>query len=504
MKGLLRCLLLAACLLPMPGRALEPSQVVVVYNAESELSKSTAERYAQLRRIPADNLIGLAELKGGHISRLDFEQKIRLPLLAEGKRRGLRWPSGYTRGSTRQIHAMVLMPDMPLGILGTPRPKDAPPPGKMAVDHAAVDSELMLLGANVPLAGMLNNPAYNKEFRLGPGAPPVMAVCRIDGPDADTIRRMIEDPVRVEKQGLWGWTVIDRGGPYPMGEEWLAAAARQTQTAGMPLFYETSRRTLAESFPLMTDTAVYLGWYTHPANGPFKPAAAGGFRFAPGAVAVHIHSNSASSVKNATYWVGALLKRGAAVTAGNVFEPYLGPCLHLDVFHDRLLKGYCVAEAALMASPVASWQSLILGDPLYRPFAPESRRAASNVYAEWKRLRLECRDDPAALARAVRARAQQAHGAALAEMLAWHCAEQGKNDYAVEFFTQACGHYTHLRDRTRAAIMAATAMVNDGQKERAVETLRRWVAAGADSPYLPALQKSLEAITGEQKPKAKP
>lgn len=60
---------------------------------------------------------------------------------------------------------------------------------------------------------------------------------------------------------------------------------------------------------------------------------------------------------------------GAAVTVGNVYEPFLGACHRFDIFVDRLLDGYTVAEASWMSMPVLSWQGLVFGDPLYRPYA---------------------------------------------------------------------------------------------------------------------------------------
>ncbi len=497
MKRLFFLLLLALYLLPARVCALQPSQVVVVYNDDSALSIKSALRYAEARKIPRENLVALPGLKRGHISRIDFEDKIRLPLLAEGKKRGWNWPSSRSRGG-RRMCAMVLMPDIPLGVLPVPRAKDAPKPRQLEVDHAAVDSELAVLGAEVPLAGMLANPCFGKDFVLARQAVPVLAVCRIDGPDAACINRMIDDPVKVERQGLRGWTVVDEGGPYKLGDEWMVSIARQAKADGQPLFHETSKKTLAEAFPLMTDTAVYFGWYTNPANGPFKVSTPGDFRFAPGAVAVHLHSSSASSINSVNSWVGALLSRGAAVTAGNVFEPYLDPSLNFGIFFDRLVKGRCLAEAALMASPSLSWQCIVMGDPLYRPFASAARHNQDDVYAEWRRLRLESHDNLKNLRYKVNSRLSAPRGAALAEMFAWHCAEAAEWSYAIEFFTQACGRYTEQRDRTRALIMAATAMSASGQKERALGQLRRWIDAGQQSPYLPALKASYEAISGEK------
>ncbi len=487
----------AACMLLLPAQALQPSQVVVVYNADSALSTRAAQRYVQQRRIPDEHMVGLSGVKGGHISREDFEEKVVKPLLFAGHQNGWRWPSGYTQGSTKRILAMVLMPDLPLGINAIPRPEGTPAPKPMEVDYAAMDSELMVLGGKLPPKGMYNNPCFEKDIKLGIEYPPVMAVCRIDAPDEESINRMIDDPARVEKRGLWGWVVVDQGGPHQEGDAWLAKVATQARTSGQPLFYETSKSTLAESFPLSTDTAVYFGWYTHPANGPFAPKAAGDFRFAPGAVAVHLHSNSASSVKNPGTWAPALLKRGAAVSAGNVFEPYLGPSLHFDIFYDRLMKGCCVAEAALMASPVISWQCIILGDPLYRPFAAMKKVRENHVYAEWKRMRQELGEDVQRLLVAVRLRENQPQGAQLAEIFAWYTLERGYLEYAAEFFATACGRYKELRDRTRTAIMAATALAAEGKRERALKVLRPWAEARKQSPYLPAIQRSMDVISGK-------
>ncbi len=490
MRVLLFCIL-ASMLLMAPAGALEPEDVVVVYHADSVLSTESARRYAAKRHIPPAQVVALAGLGGtGDISRMDFVQKLCLPLLQLGQERGWRWPAAATGGSKR-IKAMVLMPDIPLRVGGSAGSKDA---------HAAVDSELMLLGASFPTAGMLPNPCYNKNLSLSREHPPVMAVCRIDGPDAACVQRMIDDPVRVEAQGLWGWVVIDQGGPYKEGDDWMAEAAMQARLMEQPVFHETSRRTLAEAFPLMQDTAVYLGWYTGSPNGPFNAGTPGGFRFAPGAVAIHLHSFSATSVKNTQVWVAALLSRGAAVTAGNVNEPYLNPSLHFDVFYNRLVKGASVAEAALMATPVLSWQSIVLGDPLYRPFAAMGSTRAANSFVTWKKICREHGEDLPALKRAVRVRERTAEGAALAEMLGWYCEQRQQPKEAYEAFATACGLYRDLRDRTRTAILAATALAADKKLERAQRMLLPWLEAGQGSPYLPALRESYKAVGGKLGP----
>ena len=117
----------------------------------------------------------------------------------------------------------------------------------------------------------------------------------------------------------------------------------------------------------MTDCALYYGWYAGSVAGPFIQS---DFRFVPGAIAVHIHSFSASTLRDpGGGWVGPLLTKGAAASLGNVYEPYLQFTSHLDMFNDRLLHGFTFAESAYMSTRAVSWMSVMVGDPLYRPFA---------------------------------------------------------------------------------------------------------------------------------------
>lgn len=66
---------------------------------------------------------------------------------------------------------------------------------------------------------------------------------------------------------------------------------------------------------------MYFGWYGGNLEGPFTLP---GFRFPPGAIALHIHSYSATTVRSASSgWVGPFVARGVTAAMGNVYEPYL-------------------------------------------------------------------------------------------------------------------------------------------------------------------------------------
>lgn len=496
--------LLVAVLGSMSAWGLTPAQVVVVFNSESERSEQCARAYCAKRAISVKQCVGLRGLpKGQDITRQEFDTKVRYPLLLHARQNSWRLPVTPQQGF-KPVAAMVLMPDIPL------RVREEKEPGKKPGFHfqncASVDSELMLLGANYPANGPLNNPFFEKDARLEDAKPPVLAVTRIDAPDNKTIRRMIQFPAEVERRGLWGWTVVDQGGPYPQGDAWFTTIARAAKEKGQPLFHEESKATLAPAFPLMQDTAVYFGWYAHPANGPFNPKTHADFHFAPGSVAVHLHSYSGTSVKSPDSWVGALLQRGAAVTAGNVYEPTLGGCLRFDIFYDRLLKGYTVAEAALMATPWLSWQGVVLGDPLYRPYEVLSRNGgdAGNLFVQWRQLIVQTGGNRKGMVDSVHRQLATPQGPRLMEMLAWHLAGLGELDEAAECFGQVARRAQSERNRVRAALLQATLEFMDKDERYGRQLMQRLLEETPRSPFRPAVQKTAETFMSELRPAPKP
>ena len=82
-------MLLCCCLY-----ALEPDEVVVVYNADSELSTEAMRRYCSGRRIPFAHRLPLYGVARGDISRADYDLKIKSALLIAGRDKSLIWPAG--------------------------------------------------------------------------------------------------------------------------------------------------------------------------------------------------------------------------------------------------------------------------------------------------------------------------------------------------------------------------------------------------------------------------
>jgi uncharacterized protein (TIGR03790 family) len=353
----------------------EAAATVVVYNSSDPDSVALAKHYALRREIPGENLVGLAVPVAEEISRTEYRTLIAAPLRAMLLTRGF-WSeeAGSSRIVETRVRFLALIRGMPLKIRPdeTLAPDGSLPEAIGTRNEASVDSELMALSlVGRSPAGLLPNPyfrRYTPVLNLQ-AEPDLLLVARLDAPDAITVRAMIDDAVSTERDGLWGWGYVDaRGilkGTYAEGDRWLVAAMDAMRKQGIPVMMDSSEQTLPAGFPV-TDAAVYYGWYSPHADGPFADPL---LRFRPGAVAAHIHSFSAATLRSTTQgWCGPLLLRGAAATVGNVYEPYLTLTADLHIMQDRLMAGFTFAESAWAATKAVSWMSVVIGDPIYRPY----------------------------------------------------------------------------------------------------------------------------------------
>lgn len=385
------------------------AETAVVFNPDFPGSAELAAYYAAKRHIPKERVIGLRCSQEDSISRGEFEAQLRGPLLhlfesrhwwhaelpAPGKSlTGDGIPSPMALSS--KVRVLVLMRGVPFQIR-----RAAQKPKQSEEDEASVDSELTVLGlTKPPVKGGLRNPYFDQQSRFpyAQNSSGLLIVGRLDGPDDPTVKRMIDDALDAEQNGLLGRAVIDlaqKPGAYQEGEDWLKNSADAYRRAGIPVFIDRSEAVLREGWPL-PDTILYFGWYTDHISGALASPT---FHFKRGAIACHLHSFSASIIRaHDKAWAGPLLSHGAAVTFGNVFEPYLALTLHFDIFNRRLLEGFTVGEAAWNATPALSWMNVVLGDPLYRPFGKgigaKLGEGADRDYALYQGMMLRLAGEP--------------------------------------------------------------------------------------------------------------
>ena len=354
----------------------EIAATLVIFNNADPMSVDLAGYYAEKRGIPFDHLIGLDCPLTEEISRHDYEQTIENPLRKIMTQRGW-WRveeiGGVSIVMENKIRFVALIRGVPLKIASEPVSPGAPAK-KSPIDlkdEASVDSEMAALGFFLANHyGYIKNPYYRSYSSVQEANQPnLMLVCRLDAADAPTVKRMIDDSIATEKNGLRGMAYVDARGLTDSGlmegDQWLTNLAKSEQQHGIPVVFDHAPPMFPQAYP-MEHAAFYYGWYSENPEGPFVR---NDFRFNKGAVACHIHSFSASSLRDPhRYWVAPLLAKGAAATMGNVYEPFLALTPNLDVFDDRLRAGFTFAESAYMSERAVSWMTTFVGDPLYRPF----------------------------------------------------------------------------------------------------------------------------------------
>jgi uncharacterized protein (TIGR03790 family) len=195
-------------------------------------------------------------------------------------------------------------------------------------------------------------------------------VSRLDGPAEEIAKGLVDKAMAAEKATLKGVAYIDsRGiqrnekyyspGYFDQSLRDLAILAR-FRTAMTVKEERTAELFGPDSCPR---TAIYCGWYS---LGKYVDA----FDFVEGAVGYHIASLEAVDLRdpNSTQWCPAMLKDGITATLGAVAEPYLHAFPEPKEFFLELFNGRCLVEAYYSTKPFNSWQLVLIGDPLYRPF----------------------------------------------------------------------------------------------------------------------------------------
>ena len=361
---LLRWTMLAFVAVPAV-HALEPSQVLVLANRDVSLSSEVAKMYRQVRQIPQENVLTLHLGESRYISREQYTTRLAQPL----KKHLEEHPA---------IRCILTTAGVPYVIQGAPG----------AQDGAAVDNELAAVLRETAKDWNLwqANPLYYRGQNLtavdNPRALQMVYVARLDGPDLRTLTRMVEDAIATEKSGLAGPVFgdaqgLDGNSGYAAADASIRAAIDRLAGAGFPAVLDMNQADWRPPAGAVGDQAAgaafYVGWYSLQT---FRDIF-GRQGLARGAIAWHVASGEAVDIWNAnsTGWCVNLMRRGAAVTLGPVFEPYVGAFPRGEILVESLLAGRTIAESYWLALPHVSWAMVLLGDPLYRPFGVKPKPA---------------------------------------------------------------------------------------------------------------------------------
>ncbi len=360
-------LLLCQLLYAVPGFCLQPEEVLVVANKKMAGSVALARYYMGKRKIPGENFLELSLSIKETMSREEYDRVLKKKVFDILK---------ILRADQR-IAAIVLMYGVPLKV-APPEPDrqqkkevDMLPDSNM---RAAVDSELALvLAGQYELDGWQKNPYFlgfqGGDTRLKKDQ--VLLVSRLDGPDTATVYRIINESLETEKIGLRGKAYFDARWPeskghklsgYKLYDQSIHNAA-EAVAKRMPVVLDAQKGLFPEkSCP---DAALYCGWYS---LGKYVDS----FTWQKGAIGYHIASDECSTLKNknSSIWCLKMLEKGVVATVGPVYEPYVQGFPLPEVFFGKLVEGYMgLGEAYLVSLPYLSWHVVLIGDPLYQPFA---------------------------------------------------------------------------------------------------------------------------------------
>ncbi|MEA2116619.1 MAG: TIGR03790 family protein [Thermodesulfobacteriota bacterium] len=367
-----RLLLICSCLLLLQSSiacALEPLEIAVIANNRVPESIELAHYYMQQRQIPDNHLILIDASNDETCSRKHFNQAIRDPILQQIN--GL--------ADRKKIRCLVTIYGVPLRIhrqqVDTSKEKGA---GKD--DQAAVDSELaLILSGSYPLDGWLANPYFLgfRQTKTVLKRDNVLMVSRLDGPDPAIVRRIIDDSISTERNGLQGracfdarWPKSEKNKPdaYGLYDSAIHRAAELVRSRYLLPVRLDSKSELFQQGDC-PNTALYCGWYS-------LARYIDAFTWTKGSVGFHVASSECSTLKrkDSQVWCKRMLENGIGATIGPVFEPYVLGFPQPDIFFGHLVDGYLsLAECYLISLPYLSWQMVLIGDPLYLPFSHDNK-----------------------------------------------------------------------------------------------------------------------------------
>jgi len=388
------------------GLALEPDEILVIANSDVTASVRIAQYYCARRNVPRNNLLALplgkkltetisrgdydrklAEPIRRKLSTLEFSWKIRCLLTTYSVpiKVGKRGPLKNQEDKLKRLKKSLEQRKKEIGqsekngsAKSTKRGRNVDP--KLAqlqseIDritgketNASVDSELsMVLFGDYELYRWQPNELKNSARGLNFNT---LMVSRLDGPGENIAIGLVDKAISAEKTGLKGIAYVDSRG---------IADDKKPYSPG---YFDQSLRDLASLIELRTTiavkqeqteklfapgtcprTAIYCGWYS-------LKKYIDAFDFVNGAIGYHIASLEAADLRdpNSSQWCPAMLRDGITATLGAVAEPYLHTFPEPKAFFLELLNGRCLVEAYYHTKPFNSWQLVLIGDPLYKPF----------------------------------------------------------------------------------------------------------------------------------------
>jgi uncharacterized protein (TIGR03790 family) len=383
--------------------ALEPNEILVIVNGDIEASADLGQYYCQRRNVPQKNILtlSLGKTLTNSISRDDYDKNIAEPIRKRiaGQEPGqpIRCllttygvpykvgPRGPLKEKQEQLKQLEItvgqyekqLRDSQAADVNARINKEL---GRVKAEidwisgretEASVDNELSLvLFGPYELYRWLPN-QWNRHSGYTEGSILTVMVSRLDGPSPQIARGLVDKAIYAEKTGLHGFAYIDSlGRPDDKHPGSWGNYDQKLRNLAVLLRFRTTLQVREERTEKLFEphscpqTAIYCGWYS-------LKKYIDSFDFVDGAIGAHIASFEAVDLRdpNSTEWCPSMLVHGVTATFGPVAEPYLSAFPDPEEFFFELIDGKCLVEAFYRSQPFCSWQMMLIGDPLYAPFA---------------------------------------------------------------------------------------------------------------------------------------
>jgi uncharacterized protein (TIGR03790 family) len=370
-------------------------EVLVVYNADSPISKAVAEDYAARRN--AKNIIAIhcmdAAVSSDNetISQGTYTTAIEKPIYV------------YVLFH-RDIQFIVLTKGIPIRISESEsgeRPDDSPPntPLRTCLDsHLAAlgykgiagERKISITGSGATGVGWANN-YWNANEPFSHHKFGGYLVTRLDGyteADAkalvaralDAERHRSDGKILFDVQPIFGLgnpqeqpaeirgSVIHSESPWSDYNADMRKAHDLLKARGIP-----DELDLTEPFVGgRSSLAGYFSWGSNDAK--FSAKAYESLRFAPGSIgdtAVSTSGRTFLPTEGGQSLIADLIAHGLTCAKGYTDEPLLQAMASPTILLDRYTRGYTMAESFYAASHFVGWQDVVIGDPLCCPYPPK-------------------------------------------------------------------------------------------------------------------------------------
>ncbi len=377
-----RVLVLSFLLLASAGSAAAAprADVLVVVNAQVPDGRLVADAYRAARDIPETHQVVIDVAPQDTLRRDQYLAAVERPIA--------QWIERHAAQDA--ITYIVLTHGVPLRVQA-----DA----STRTPLTSVDSSLTLLYRKLAGMGVGPGPIANPMFaeqRPDAGWPAfdrsrldIYIVTRLDGFTAADAMALVS---RCGAPPASGRVVLD-GRPASTGPEgqWFIETADRIR-AGAPGI----RVELDHTAAAIRDVADVIGYFSWGAADPVHRERTLPITFAPGAVGTSLSSSDVRTFAqppadwkagswrdrarlfegSADWLAGDIIRAGVTGWAGAVADPYVDGVVRPQVLLPAYLAGRSLGESYYLATKYIGWRTVVLGDPLCRPFGPEPEQVS--------------------------------------------------------------------------------------------------------------------------------